>query len=168
MKTTISKIVTALAVGLISYQPVQVSAQKKSVNNQNWENLFDAKSLKGWKRLGGNAPYTIEGDAIVGTMTKGTPNSFLVTEKEYGDFILEVDIKLEGTETNSGVQTRSHYDTEKKRVFGRQVEVDPTKEPGQVEFMMKREGCGCIRWILTKTQKPLTELMSLIVFVSKP
>src|SRR5690606_38699835 len=66
----------------------------------------------------------------VGTMTKGTPNSFLITEKEYGDFILEVDIKLEGTETNSGIQTRSHIDPEgnngKGRVYGRQVEVDPT------------------------------------------
>ncbi|MDQ8006633.1 MAG: DUF1080 domain-containing protein [Pedobacter sp.] len=126
MKTTISKIFTALAVGVISYQPVHIFAQKKAVSDKGWHNLFDGKSLKGWKKLGGNAPYTIEKGAIVGTMTKGTPNSFLVTQKEYGDFILEVDIKLEGEGTNSGVQTRSHYDAEKKRVFGRQVEVDPT------------------------------------------
>jgi hypothetical protein len=58
-------------------------------------------------------------------MAKGTPNSFLVTEEEFGDFILELDIKLEGAETNSGVQTRSHVN-DKGRVYGRQVEIDPT------------------------------------------
>lgn len=123
MRTTILKIFTTLAIGFVFYQPMQISAQS---SKGNWVSLFDGKSLKGWKKLGGNAPYTIEQGAIVGTMTRGTPNSFLVTEKEYGDFILEVDIKLEGNETNSGVQTRSQYDAEKKRVFGRQVEVDPT------------------------------------------
>src|SRR5690606_2878987 len=44
--------------------------------------------------------------------------------------ILEVDVKLEGTETNSGIQTRSHLDLKanngKGRVYGRQVEIDPT------------------------------------------
>jgi len=107
----------------------EVKAQK---NNQkvNWTNLFDGKSLKGWKPVGGKAPYTIENGAIVGTMTKGTPNSFLITEKEYGDFILELEIKLEGDKTNSGVQIRSQFDPAANkgqgRVFGRQVEVDPT------------------------------------------
>src|SRR5690606_6779956 len=66
-----------------------------------------------------------------GTMTKGTPNSFLVTEEEYGDFILEVDVKLEGDRTNSGIQTRSHFNPEANkgagRVQGRQVEIDPTE-----------------------------------------
>lgn len=101
-------------------------------NNQkaNWTNLFDGKSLKGWKPVGGKAPYAIENGTIVGTMTKGTPNSFLITEKEYGDFILELEIKLEGDKTNSGVQIRSQFDPAANkgqgRVFGRQVEVDPT------------------------------------------
>lgn len=122
----ISNLLAALALGFIAYQPTQVFAQKNSSNDKGWHPLFDGKSLQGWKKLGGNAPYTIEGNTIVGTMTKGTPNSFLVTEKEYGDFILELDIKLEGDETNSGVQVRSHYDADRKKVYGRQVEVDPT------------------------------------------
>src|SRR3954466_16299419 len=71
--------------------------------------LFDGKTLNGWKKIVGSAPYAIENGAIVGTMTKNSPNSFLVTEKEYGDFVLELDVKLEGAGTNSGVQTRSHY-----------------------------------------------------------
>lgn len=103
----------------------QSSSAKKG-----WSDLFDGKSLQGWKTVGGLAPYAIEGGAIVGTMTKGTPNSFLITEKEYGDFILELDIKLEGDQTNSGIQTRSHLDAAanngRGRVYGRQVEIDPS------------------------------------------
>ena len=108
---------------------LRVSVNKIS-SDGDWENLFNGKDLSGWKTLAGKAPYSIEDDAIVGTMVKGTPNSFLVTEKEYGDFILELDVKLEGTETNSGVQTRSHFDAAanngKGKVFGRQMEIDPT------------------------------------------
>jgi hypothetical protein len=98
--------------------------------SEKWTPLFDGKSLAGWKTVGGDAPYTIEDGAIVGRMTKGTPNSFLITEREYGDFILELDVKLEGNSTNSGIQTRSHLDKAankgKGKVYGRQVEIDPT------------------------------------------
>lgn len=97
---------------------------------QQSKSLFNGKTLNGWKVVAGTAPYTVENGMIVGTMTKGTPNSFLITEKEYGDFVLEIDIKLEGAETNSGVQTRSHFDPAgnkgKGLVFGRQMEIDPT------------------------------------------
>ncbi|TDQ76478.1 3-keto-disaccharide hydrolase [Sphingobacterium yanglingense] len=99
-----------------------VHAQSKG---EKWTDLFDGKTLKGWKTAGGKAPYTVENGVIVGTMVKGTPNSFLLTERDYGDFILELEVKLEGTETNSGVQTRSHIN-EKGQVYGRQVEIDPT------------------------------------------
>lgn len=97
----------------------------------NWLPLFDGETLNGWKRVGGEAPYTIEDGAIVGTMTAGTPNSFLITEKEYSDFILELEVKLEGETTNSGIQTRSHLDETanegRGRVYGRQVEIDPAE-----------------------------------------
>src|SRR5688572_11718445 len=95
-----------------------------------WTHLFDGKTLKGWKQLTGTATYTVEDGVIVGTTVAGSPNSFLATEKEYGDFILEVDIKLESQQGNSGVQTRSHFDPAGKKgqglVYGRQVELDPT------------------------------------------
>jgi hypothetical protein len=98
--------------------------------NAQMKPLFDGKSLNGWKKIIGKAPYAIENGMIIGTMTANSPNSFLVTEKEYGDFVLELDVKLEGTETNSGVQTRSHFDPAGSKgaglVFGRQMEIDPT------------------------------------------
>ncbi|MCU0471214.1 MAG: DUF1080 domain-containing protein, partial [Arcicella sp.] len=55
---------------------------------EKWTNLFDGKTLKGFKQLGGKALYEVNNGEIVGTTVKDTPNSFLATEQEYGDFIL--------------------------------------------------------------------------------
>ena len=64
---------------------------------------------------------------IVGTTKYGEPNSFLCTQKEYGDFILEFEIWVD-TRLNSGVQFRSlsKKDYQNGRVHGYQVEVDPS------------------------------------------
>jgi len=97
---------------------------------QSWTPLFDGKTLNGWKKLAGAAEYTVEGGAIVGTNVPNSGNTFLVTEKEYGDFILEMDVKIMDTTSNSGVQVRSHYDPAghqgKGLVYGCQFEVDPS------------------------------------------
>jgi hypothetical protein len=107
----------------ISTMPVILSAQSTP-------SLFDGKTLKGWKRLAGTAEYTVEDGAIVGTTVLNSGNTFLVTEKEYGDFILEMDTKIESPLSNSGVQVRSHYDPAgnngKGKVYGRQFEIDPS------------------------------------------
>src|ERR1700754_3315486 len=75
-----------------------------------WTSLFDGKTLNGWKKLAGSADYKVEDGAIVGTTAFNSGNTFLVTEKEYSDFILEMDIRIDDTTSNSGVQARSHYD----------------------------------------------------------
>jgi len=97
---------------------------------QSTPSLFDGKTLNGWKRLAGTADYKVEDGVIVGTTVLNSGNTFLVTEKEYGDFILEMDTKIESTLSNSGVQTRSHYDPAgnngKGKVYGRQFEIDPS------------------------------------------
>jgi len=94
-----------------------------------WQNLFDGKTLTGWKRLGGTADYKVENGAIVGTSVANSGNTFLVTEKEYGDFALELDVKIDDPTANSGVQTRSHFDASAQpgKVYGRQVEIDPSE-----------------------------------------
>lgn len=92
-----------------------------------WQQLFNGKDLKGWKQLGGEAKYNVQNGEIVGTTVQNTPNSFLATEKEYGDFILELEFKL-GKEFNSGIQFRSQSraDYQNGRVFGYQMEIDPS------------------------------------------
>lgn len=94
----------------------------------NENSLFNGKNLKGWKVLNGNAAYTIEGSEVVGTSTLDSPNSFLATEKNYTNFILEYDMKVdEGL--NSGVQIRSQSkeETMNGRVHGTQIECDDSK-----------------------------------------
>lgn len=127
--TVFFKTVVACGAAVLLSLPLVGDAQTKK-SKDGWKDLFDGKTLQGWKVVGGEAPYTVEDGVIVGTMTKGTPNSFLVTEEEYGDFILELEVKLEGDETNSGIQTRSHFDPNanggKGQLKGRQIEIDPT------------------------------------------
>jgi hypothetical protein len=69
--------------------------------------LFDGKTLTGWSIHSGFAKYHVEDGAIVGTTVPKSPNTFLCTDKEFGDFILEFEVKLDNPELNSGVQFRS-------------------------------------------------------------
>ncbi len=89
--------------------------------------LFDGKTLKGWVQRNGKAKYTVEEECIVGRSTPGDKeNSFLCTEKDFANFILEIDFKV-NPGMNSGVQIRSESKKEYKnhRVHGYQVEIDP-------------------------------------------
>ena len=63
------------------------------VFSQNWKHLFNGKDLSGWKSLNGKAKFTVEKNEIVGRTVFGEANSFLATEKDYGDFILEFEFK---------------------------------------------------------------------------
>lgn len=99
-----------------------------SVSGQKWESLFNGKNLNGWKKINGKAEYKIVDGTIVGISKLGTPNTFLATTKNYGDFILEFDFKVDDG-LNSGVQFRSLSlkDYQKGRVHGYQFEIDPAK-----------------------------------------
>ena len=95
---------------------------------EKWTTLFDGKTLQGWTKKGGTAPYAVKNGEIVGTCVDQSPNTFLCTEKIYGDFILEVELRVEGT-LNSGLQIRSNSrpDYRNGQVHGLQVEVDPSQ-----------------------------------------
>src|SRR3954453_4430081 len=75
-------------------------------SQKGWQNLFNGKDLDGWKQLNGKAKYEVKNGEIVGTTVAGEPNSFLATEKDYGDFILELELLVDTT-MNSGIQFRS-------------------------------------------------------------
>lgn len=101
---------------------------------QQWAELFDGKTLAGWTQKNGTAKYEVVDGAIVGTTEKGSPNSFLCSDRFYGDFELEFEVKLLDDQLNSGVQIRSHsIPTHKKgRVHGYQVEVSTNGHAGFV------------------------------------
>lgn len=93
-----------------------------------WIPLFDGTSLNGWTQQGGEAKYEVRDGSIVGTTVHNTPNSFLTTNEMYGDFILELEYKVDST-MNSGIQIRSNsfpYYLD-GRVHGYQVEIDPSE-----------------------------------------
>lgn len=96
--------------------------------SEEWKALFNGENLNGWTKLNGTADYHTEGNTIVGTAKLNTPNTFLATEKRYGDFVLEVDVKVD-TALNSGIQIRSlsSPDYKEGRVHGYQVEIDPSE-----------------------------------------
>ncbi len=80
-----------------------------------WVDLFDGKTLDGWTIHSGFARYEVENGTILGTAVKGSPNSFLCTDREYGDFTLEFEVKCD-PKLNSGVQIRSQI-AEKEKFF---------------------------------------------------
>jgi hypothetical protein len=110
-----------------------------SAGADEWRPLFDGKSLDGWIQRGGKARYRAEDGQIIGTSVPNTGNSFLCTDRDYSDFILELQFKVDPT-LNSGVQIRSQaFDMPKQvnhgdktitipaaRVHGYQVEIDPS------------------------------------------
>jgi len=106
---------------LINQQLVQ------SQNSQDWQNLFDGATFQGWKQRGGKANYTISDGVVIGSTVKNTPNSFLVTDQLYTDFILELDFWVDPA-LNSGIQIRSNsYPYYRDgAVHGYQIEIDPS------------------------------------------
>ncbi len=103
--------------------------------------LIQGDALDNWEKKGGKATYELQDGVIVGTSAPHSPNTFLCTKKEYGDFELTYEFKCDKA-LNSGVQFRSQcFDEpteihvgEKKvrkvaagRVHGYQAEIDPNK-----------------------------------------
>jgi len=126
----IRKILVAIAVSLVFCGcSIAENASEKKAEPQ-WQMLFDGKTLNGWVQHGGKAKFEVDPNeqAIVGTTVPNTHNSFLCTEKEYGDFVLELDFMIDPN-LNSGVQFRSHVRPDPNLgevVYGYQVEIDPS------------------------------------------
>jgi hypothetical protein len=110
--------------------------------------IFDGKTLNGWKVCDGKATYHVEDGAIVGRTVEGSPNTFLCTAKEYGDFVLEFETKTDPA-LNSGVQIRAHkYESESPaRIFNGKEFVDRKFPAGrvygyQVEIANEKSGAS--------------------------
>jgi len=149
MKKTIVAITLvafALATGLAK-DPAD-SSKKDKKGDKGFVSLFDGKTLEGWKPSTlGSAEYSVVDGAIHGETVEGSPNTFLLSEKQYGDFILEFEVKVHDS-LNSGCQIRSREKTEAdlatsgkdgkpakdlNRFFGPQVELESS--PGQSGYI---------------------------------
>ena len=94
-------------------------AQDQPGKAASWKPLFNGQDLTGWHN-----PYEWGEAEVVDAEIHLTASRkfFLVTEKKYGDFILEGEILLPEGKANSGFMFRCHV--EKNKVFGYQAEVD--------------------------------------------
>jgi hypothetical protein len=111
-----------LLIFLLSSCTLDGNPYRKNSNSE-WKNLFDGSSLDGWHHLGSDAQYHVENGVIVGTAKTGYGNSFLTTQETYGDFILELDVKVDPG-LNSGVQFRSQSRDGDEHMYGYQLEID--------------------------------------------
>ena len=109
-----------------------------------WVELFNGKDLTGWTQRNGSATYEVKDGAIVGTTADGSPNSFLCTDKNYGDFELTFEVKVHDR-LNSGCQIRSQTkgdDPIKGRVNGPQVEIEASGAKGAESGYIYGEAAG--------------------------
>ena len=116
--------------------------------------IFDGQSLDGWRPLGGEARYEVRDGAIVGATVPNTPNTFLATVEEYGDFELEVEL-LADDEVNSGIQFRSATQDGSRdrgaRVTGYQAEIEHDGTRNWAGGLYDEAGRG---WLFPLTASP--------------
>ena len=129
-KLTFSIILTAV------FSTSLVAADKK------YKAIFDGKTLEGWTQRNGTATYRVEKKAVVGKTNEGSPNSFLCTDKEYANFDLVFEVKVDDR-LNSGVQIRSQTKGGPKgRVNGPQVEIEASGKNGAEAGYLYGEAAG--------------------------
>jgi hypothetical protein len=123
-----------------------------------WVTLFDGKSLEGWKPSRDNMQFAVTDGAIVGASSSQT--QFLHTGESYGDFELELEVKLHDTDLNSGIQIRTQLtrtnDAGKVRASVHGPQVDIGKSPGRSGYIFN-QGNGA--WITPKEDLIRNEAM---------
>lgn len=125
---------------------------------EDWATLFDGKNLEAWKPSRDNTQFAIVDGVIVGTSSGQA--QFLHTVEEYGDFELELEVKLDDIDLNSGVQIRTQLtrtnDAGKVRSSVHGPQVDLGKSPGRSGHIFN-QGNGA--WITPKEDLTRNELM---------
>lgn len=99
--------------------PATAGSTAAAAADDGWTDLFDGKDLAGWRNPYDWGEAKVVGGEILLTADK---KFFLVTEKTYGDFVFEGEVKLPPGKANSGFMFRCHV--EPNKVFGYQAEVD--------------------------------------------
>ena len=138
---------TAIVMCILIFTPFSKGQDLKSIQAPPWWSTLELKPLfentqpgidtPGWSILGGDSTvsYTWAKDpnprqGTSGMLLKGTgrapKNAFLTSEKIYGDFLLEVEVRIDKDGGNSGIQIRSHPYKNGETLRGYQIEIDPS------------------------------------------
>ncbi|MDN3203739.1 3-keto-disaccharide hydrolase [Algoriphagus sediminis] len=125
MKKLLTPFIFLFLIGLSSCEQ-----KSESEENSGWIELFNGENLDNWEVVAGSATFEVVDGVIVGKAVAGSPNTFLRTKETYGDFILELELKIDHLSSNSGIMTRGQFDPDARDgnglVYGYQVEADPT------------------------------------------
>jgi hypothetical protein len=68
--------------------------------------IFNGRDFSGWIVPSPNLNWHIQNGVLVGSSEEKLRGSYLRTKKEYGDFVLELDIRCHGDEIDTGVDLR--------------------------------------------------------------
>jgi hypothetical protein len=123
-----------------------------------WQVLFDGTSLDGWKPSQDKNQFELVDGVILGSSSGQT--RFLCTEREYGDFELELEVKLHDADLNSGIQIRTclvrvnERGDERPSVHGPQVDLG--KSPGRSGYIYNQGNGG---WITPEAELNRNSLM---------
>ena len=93
-----------------------------------WRDLFNGEDLTGWSLVGDKGKAWVENNEIVCHMVKGTKeHTFVRTDEEFSDFILEADCLLEG-DFHTAILFRCVETPPDAllRLNGYQLKIDPT------------------------------------------
>jgi hypothetical protein len=105
MKTTKGFYLLAFMFCMYTATAQTASLSKKEIN-EGWISLFDGKTLDGWQKSNGqafNGKGWIVKNGVLSTDTAAGHGGDIVTTKEFGDFELTLEFKLEPG-TNSGIK----------------------------------------------------------------
>ena len=72
-----------------------------------WQVLFDGKTLTGWTEKPKKSSFEVIDGHIVGTMVLNRGTTWLCTDEEFADFELELEVKILTPDLNSGINIRS-------------------------------------------------------------
>lgn len=112
-----------VAAFLLSFCLISVAYGQR---NKAYKQLFNGRNLAGWSVIGGAGTVNVESGMIVLHMAANTQeHTFVRTNKQYGDFILEVEIKRDqGFYYGILFRAQDAPDTADVRLFGYQVKAD--------------------------------------------
>lgn len=106
--------------------------------------LFDGKSLKGWTLVGKKGDGYIVKDGMI-VCTKGGGGN-LLTEKEYGDFILRLEYRVEPG-GNNGIGIRAPLTDKQIAYYGMEIQVLDDDHP-KYEKLNPWQFCGSVYGIV--------------------
>lgn len=103
------------------------TAQSQSGRGDPWRDITPRAGLAGWHMAGGDAVFSAANGELIGSAAPGPNNSWLVSNEDFGDFILEFEARTD-LALNSGVMIRGQSRPEYRDgvVFGYQAEIDPS------------------------------------------